>query len=57
MLRTRAHIIAALVAVVVALCAAWLPYNLGLLVAGLAAMMAGAEVERRTERDLLRDAQ
>lgn len=50
MLRTRAHVVAALVAVIVALCTAWLPYNLGLLVAGLAAMMVGAEVERRSER-------
>ncbi len=47
MLRTRAHVAAALVSVTVALLLAFLPYNLGLLVAGLAGMMAGAEVERR----------
>ncbi len=46
-LRTGAHRAAALVAVVVALGLAWLPFNLGLPLAGLAGMMAGAEVERR----------
>ncbi|MBC7132125.1 MAG: AzlC family ABC transporter permease [Roseovarius sp.] len=45
MLRTPAHVAAALVAVAVALLAAGLPYNLGLLVAGLAGMMTGAQVE------------
>ncbi|MEM1363877.1 MAG: AzlC family ABC transporter permease [Pseudomonadota bacterium] len=49
MLRTRAHVAAALASIVVALVFAWLPYNLGLLVAGLAGMMTGAEIERRTE--------
>ncbi|MGX9356998.1 AzlC family ABC transporter permease [Roseobacteraceae bacterium S113] len=47
MLRTRAHVLAALTAIIVALVFAWLPYNLGLIVAGLAGMMAGAEAERR----------
>lgn len=47
-LRTRAHVAAALVSIVGALCLAFLPYNLGLLVAGIAGMMTGAEVERRT---------
>jgi len=46
-LRTGPHMIAALVAIVMSLLAAGLPYNLGLLVAGLAGMMAGAEAERR----------
>ena len=50
MLRTRAHLAAALVSVVTALVFAFLPYNLGLLVAGLAGMMAGAQVELMTER-------
>lgn len=50
MLRTLAHVVAALVAVAVALVAAGLPYNLGLLVAGLAGMMAGAYTELRIER-------
>lgn len=46
-LRTGPHVIAAFVAIVMSLVAAGLPYNLGLLVAGLAGMMAGAEAERR----------
>lgn len=45
MLRTGAHRTAALVAVALALGFAWLPYNLGLMVAGLGGMMAGAQVE------------
>lgn len=49
MLRTRAHIAAAFVSIILALVFAWLPYNLGLLVAGLAGMVTGAEIERRTE--------
>lgn len=47
MLRTWAHVTAALVSIVLALALAFLPYNMGLLVAGLCGMMAGAEVERR----------
>ena len=47
MLRTGAHVVAAFVAMVTALLMAFLPYNLGLMVAGIAGMMAGAEVERR----------
>ncbi len=50
MLRTPAHVVAALVAIATALLAAGLPYNLGLLVAGLAGMMAGARVELVAER-------
>lgn len=45
MLRTRAHVIAALTACTVAIPAAWLPFNLGLIVAGIAGMMAGAYAE------------
>ncbi|MEO0372643.1 MAG: branched-chain amino acid ABC transporter permease, partial [Pseudomonadota bacterium] len=48
MLRTRAHLAAALVSIVLALVFAWLPYNLGLMVAGIAGMMTGAEIERRS---------
>jgi predicted branched-subunit amino acid permease len=48
MLRSRAHVAAALVSIVMALLFAWLPFNLGLLVAGITAMMTGAEIERRT---------
>ncbi len=47
MLRTRAHVAAAFVSVVVALLMAWLPYNLGLMVAGVCGMVTGAEIERR----------
>ncbi|MEM6578119.1 MAG: AzlC family ABC transporter permease [Pseudomonadota bacterium] len=47
MLRTRAHVAAALVSVFAALIFAFLPFNLGLLVAGLLGMMTGAEFERR----------
>ncbi|MEM9248972.1 MAG: AzlC family ABC transporter permease [Pseudomonadota bacterium] len=45
-LRTLAHVAAAMVAVIGGLALAWLPYSLGLLPAGLLAMMVGAEVER-----------
>lgn len=45
MLRTLAHVIAAGVAIVTAILAAGLPYNLGLLVAGFAGMIAGAQAE------------
>ncbi len=47
-LRTGAHRAAATVSVILALCLVWMPFNLGLLVAGLGGMMAGAEVERRS---------
>ncbi|WP_420327798.1 AzlC family ABC transporter permease [Mameliella sp.] len=46
-LRTGAHRAAALVAAIMALSFAWLPYNLGLIVGALSGMMTGAEVERR----------
>ncbi|SLN63317.1 Inner membrane protein YgaZ [Roseovarius albus] len=48
MLRSRAHVAAAFVSIVMALLFVWLPFNLGLLVAGITAMMTGAEIERRT---------
>ncbi|WP_425043218.1 AzlC family ABC transporter permease [Primorskyibacter sp. S87] len=54
MLRTKAHVVAALVAVVTALLAAGLPYNLGLMVAGLAGMLAGAQAELYFERKAAR---
>ena len=50
MLRTPAHIAAALVSFVVAILAVGIPYNLGLLVAGAAAMMTGAQVELMLKR-------
>lgn len=46
-LRTLAHLVAALVAVTIALLAAGLPPGMGILLAGLGGMLAGAEVERR----------
>jgi len=50
MLRTPAHMAAALVSIVGALLFASIPYNLGLLCAALLAMMAGAQVELWQER-------
>ncbi len=47
MLRSAAHVVAALVSIIGVLLFAFLPYNLGLLVAALLAMVAGAETERR----------
>lgn len=46
-LHTPAHIAAAGASVLLALAFAGLPYNLGLLPAGIGAMMVGAEVDRR----------
>lgn len=45
MLRTPAHVVAALVSVITALVFAGLPYNLGLLIAGVLAMVTGAQIE------------
>ncbi len=45
MLRSAAHVVAALVAIAVSLSLAFIPYSLGLLVAGAAGMIAGAQVE------------
>ncbi len=45
MLRSAAHVSACLVAVVLSLALAFLPFNLGLLVAAIAGMMTGAQVE------------
>lgn len=50
MLRTLAHVVAAGTSVVLALLLAGLPYGTGLLLAAVAAMMAGAEVERQMSR-------
>jgi predicted branched-subunit amino acid permease len=50
MLRTPAHLAAAFVSVSCALVFAGLPYNLGLLVAGLAGMTTGAQIEVLLER-------
>lgn len=48
-LRTLAHVAAAVTSVVMAIVLGFLPWNLWLLAAGLAAMIVGAEVERRME--------
>lgn len=50
MLRTPAHIAAAFVSVVLSIACAWVPYNLGLIIAGIGGMMTGAQVELWTER-------
>ena len=47
MLRSVAHVAAALVSVIGTLAFAWVPSNLGLLIAAALAMMVGAEIERR----------
>ena len=47
MLRTLAHVAAAVTSVAAALALAGLPSGFGLLLAGLAAMAVGAEIERR----------
>ena len=49
MLRTAAHVAAALVAIVASLALAWLPFSLGVLAAGFLGMITGAFVETRLE--------
>jgi predicted branched-subunit amino acid permease len=49
-IRTLPHVVAAVVAVVVALLSAGLPAGFGVLLAGAAGMVAGAETERRLEQ-------
>ncbi|MBM1220366.1 AzlC family ABC transporter permease [Ponticoccus sp. SC2-23] len=57
MLRTFAHMVAAFTSVVLALAFSWMPFGLGLLVAAVLAMAAGAvtevQVERRTNRSVV----
>ena len=53
MMRTLAHMLAAVTSIVVALALAGLPFNLGLLVAAVVAMMVGAQVELRVARKAL----
>ncbi len=50
MLKSAAHVAAALTSIIAALALAWMPYGSGLLVAALLAMVIGAEVERRMRR-------
>ncbi len=46
-LRSLPHIVAAFVSVLVSLSLSWMPFNLWLMIAAIAAMIAGAETERR----------
>ncbi|MEM7520892.1 MAG: AzlC family ABC transporter permease [Pseudomonadota bacterium] len=46
MFRTLAHVGAALVAIVVSLLCAGVPYSLGIIIAGIAGMIAGAAIEK-----------
>ena len=46
MFKTLAHLVAAFVAVVVSLLAAQVPYSMGIIIAGAAGMMAGAQTEK-----------
>ncbi len=50
MMRTLPHVVAALVAIVVSLLTVAIPFNLGLLIAGCAGMIAGAQAELIAER-------
>lgn len=50
MFRTLAHVVAAFVAVLLSLLAVEVPYSLGLIIAGMAGMMAGARTELWAER-------
>lgn len=50
MMRTLAHVVAAIVAIAVAILTVGVPFNLGLLIAGAAGMMAGAQAEVMMER-------
>ncbi len=47
-LRTKAHIAAAVASASLALALVWVPFNLGLLITAIIAMMIGAEIERRS---------
>lgn len=49
-LRTPAHIAAALVSVTLALVLNWVPYNFGLMISALSAMVIGAQVELWQDR-------
>ena len=50
MLKTPAHVAAALTSVLVALLLAFIPYNLGLLIAAVCAMIVGAQIELMLQR-------
>jgi len=48
-LRTRAHVGAAITAAILSLMFFSIPYNLGILLAGIGGMMVGAQIEARRE--------
>ncbi len=50
MMRTLAHMLSAVTSIVLALLFSGLPYNLGLLVAAVIAMIVGAQIEVRMQR-------
>jgi len=50
MLKTAAHVMAALTSVVMALLLGFVPYDLGLILAAMAAMIVGAQVELMVQR-------
>ncbi|MEM9969859.1 MAG: AzlC family ABC transporter permease, partial [Pseudomonadota bacterium] len=50
MLKTLAHLLAAITSIIVALLLVWMPSGMGLLIAAFAAMAVGAETERRMGR-------
>ena len=50
MMRTLAHVVAATTSIVFALLLAGIPYNFGLLIAAVFAMIAGAQIERVMQR-------
>jgi len=50
MMRSLPHFVAAVVSVAATLALVWVPYSLGLIIAAMVAMMAGAEVERQLSR-------
>jgi len=49
-LKSAAHVAAAVTSVIVALALAWMPSGLGLIVAAIAAMLVGAQIEQWSER-------
>lgn len=52
MLKTLAHLGAAMTSIIAALALAFLPYSLGLFIAAALAMIVGAEIERRMGRPI-----
>lgn len=48
-LKSTAHVAAAVTSIVVALALAWMPSGLGLIVAAIAAMVVGAQIEQRNQ--------